>query len=148
MSAAMKTYTGSTEEFAAGRKWHVVDAGGRPLGRVASEVAKLLRGKHKPTFTPHLDCGDFVIVINAGQVALTGRKAEQKMYHRHSGYPGGLRSTSYGDLLQRKPEFVLRRTITGMLPRTTPGRAAARRLKVFAGPSHTHQAQQPRRHEF
>jgi large subunit ribosomal protein L13 len=110
---------------------------------VASEVASILRGKHKPTFTPHVDTGDHVIIINAGQVVLTGRKAEQKFYAHHSGYPGGLKRRSYGELLAVRPEFLLRRAVQGMLPRTVLGRMMLKKLRVYRGAEHPHQAQQP-----
>lgn len=143
----MKTYHMSHEEAVEQRGWYVIDAGNRPLGRVATEVAHLLRGKHKPTFSPHLDCGDHVIVINASRIALTGNKATDKMYYRHSGYPGGLRATPYGELRERKPDLMVRLAVKRMLPRTVLGREALRRLRVFAGPEHTHQAQKPKQHQ-
>ncbi len=130
------------------RTWHVIDATDVVLGRLASQAATLLRGKHKPTFAPHLDTGDFVIVVNAGKVALTGNKRQQAMYHRHSGYPGGLRSTAYGELLDSRPQLVVERAIRGMLPKTKLGRAQARKLKVYAGPTHPHQAQRPAQYEI
>ena len=125
------------------RDWHVVDADGKVLGRLASEVAKILRGKHKPTFAPYIDGGDHVVVVNADKVVLTGNKATQKLVHRHSGYPGGLHSEKYGDLLARRPADAVRRTIRGMLPHNRLGRAQLRKLKVYAGPDHPHAAQQP-----
>jgi large subunit ribosomal protein L13 len=125
------------------RKWYVVDAAGQPLGRLASKVAHVLRGKHRPEFTPHVDTGDFVIVINAAQVRLTGNKLANKQYQRHSGYPGGLTSESYGDLLQRKPAFVVERAVKGMLPKNSLGRQMFRKLKVHAEGTHPHVAQQP-----
>lgn len=125
------------------RKWYVVDAAGQPLGRLASKVAHVLRGKHRPQYTPHVDTGDFVIVINAAQVRLTGNKLANKQYHRHSGYPGGLTSESYGDLLQRKPSFVVERAVKGMLPKNSLGRQMFRKLKVHAEGTHPHVAQQP-----
>lgn len=140
----MKSYTAKAAEMAAGRKWYVVDAAGKPLGRLATEIASLLRGKDKPTFTPHVDCGDHVIVINCGQVALTGRKAEQKMYYRHSGYPGGIKGTNYATLLAQKPELVIEKAVKGMLPRTVLGREAYRRLHVYRGSDHPHGAQEPK----
>lgn len=144
----MKTHTPKPEDFAGHRKWHVIDAADRPLGRLASEVAQLLRGKHRPDFAPHLDCGDHVIIINASQVALTGRKAEQKMHYHHTGYPGGIRQESFGHLREHKPDQLIRNAVKGMLPRTVPGREALRRLKVYAGPEHPHEAQQPKRYQF
>ncbi len=144
----MNTVQAKPNEAAAARRWFLVDAAGRPLGRLASEIAQVLRGKGKVDFTPHVDGGDFVIVINAAEVALTGRKAEQKMYYRHSGYPGGLKQESYGRLLERKPEFVIKKAVKGMLPRTPLGREALRRLHVYAGAKHPHGAQQPERLEL
>lgn len=125
------------------RKWHVVDAAGQTLGRLATEVATVLRGKNKPTFTPHLDTGDFVIVINAEKIVLTGNKLTQKTYNRHSGYPGGFRQTRYDVLLKNKPEFVIEKAVKGMLPHNRLGRAQGKKLKVYRGPEHPHQAQQP-----
>jgi len=125
------------------RKWYVVDAAGQPLGRLASKVAHVLRGKHRPEYTPHVDTGDFVIVINAAQVRLTGNKLANKLYQRHSGYPGGLTSESYGDLLQRKPSFVVERAVKGMLPKNSLGRQMFRKLKVHAEGTHPHVAQRP-----
>lgn len=130
------------------RKWYVVDAANKPLGRVSTEVASILRGKHKPIFTPHVDTGDFVIVINASKVALTGNKLQQKQWRRHSGYPGGLKSTDYQTLLARRPEKVIELAVKGMLPKNSLGRAMYRKLKVYAGDSHPHQAQQPEQWEF
>lgn len=121
--------------------WHVVDAADRPLGRVATEVATLLRGKHKPTYEPHLDDGDFVIIVNAGQVRLSGRKAEQKVYYRHSGYPGNLRKRTFAEQMARAPERVLERAVWGMLPKGPLGKRMRRHLKVYAGADHPHQAQ-------
>jgi large subunit ribosomal protein L13 len=137
----MKTYvaTPATRE----RNWLVVDASGKTLGRLATQIADALRGKRKPEFTPHCDVGDFVIVVNAEKVGVTGKKREEKLYYRHSGYPGGLRSRSLGDMLQRRPEEVLRLAVKGMLPRTRLGRAQLRKLKVYAGPDHPHTAQKP-----
>ena len=122
------------------KDWRVVDAAGRPLGRVASEAAVLLRGKHKPTFEPHLDGGDFVIVVNASQVIVTGRKTEQMKYHRHSGYPGGLKTRSYAEQFARFPERVLEQAIWGMLPDGPLGKAMLRHLKVYRGSTHPHQS--------
>lgn len=137
----MRTYSPSATEIE--RAWYVVDAEGLTLGRMASEVARVLRGKHKPTFTPHLDTGDHVIVINADKVVLTSNKAETKRVYRHSGYPGGIRSASYAELLATKPEEAVRRTIRGMLPKNRLGRQMLRKLKVYAGPQHPHAAQRP-----
>jgi large subunit ribosomal protein L13 len=125
------------------RQWHVIDATDVVLGRLASQTAILLRGKHKPIFAPHVDTGDFVIIVNASKVALSGNKREAKMAYRHSGFPGGLTATPYKDLLERRPERAVEKAIKGMLPHTTLGRAMASKLKVYAGPDHPHQAQQP-----
>jgi large subunit ribosomal protein L13 len=123
--------------------WHVIDANDVVLGRLASQAAVLLRGKHKPTFAPHVDTGDFVIIVNAEKVALSGAKREQKMDYRHSGYPGGLRATSYADLLESNPRRAVEKAVKGMLPHNKLGRAQATKLKVYAGPEHPHSAQQP-----
>jgi large subunit ribosomal protein L13 len=125
------------------RQWHVIDATDVVLGRLASQTARLLRGKHKATFAPHVDTGDFVIVVNADKVALTGRKREQKIAYRHSGYPGGLRATSYAQLLESNPRRAVEKAVKGMLPHNTLGRKQLTKLKVYAGPDHPHQAQQP-----
>ena len=137
----MKTYvaTPSTRE----RNWLLVDAEGKTLGRMATQIADALRGKRKPEYTPHIDVGDFVIVVNAQKVAVTGNKREHKVYRRHSGYPGGLRSRNLGQMLERRPEEVIRLAVRGMLPRTRLGRAQLRKLKVYAGPEHPHEAQKP-----
>lgn len=124
-------------------KWYVVDAENQVLGRLASEVAKVLRGKHKPSYTPHVDTGDYVIVINADKVVLTGNKWEQKLYHWHTGYPGGLRETTAAKLRQRHPERLVEYAVRGMLPKTKLGRAMLRKLKVYAAATHPHTAQQP-----
>lgn len=137
----MKTLSAKKEEIA--RHWYIIDAEGKTLGRMASTIAHVLRGKHKPNFTPHVDCGDFVIVINAGKVHTTGNRVDQKFYHSHSGYPGGLRSTSMRDMLVRKPEFVTREAVRRMLPKGPLGRQMLRKLKIYAGPEHPHEAQQP-----
>ncbi len=123
------------------KDWHVIDAAGRPLGRVATEAASLLKGKHKPTYEPHLDDGDFVIIINAGQVRVTGNKAQQITYYRHSGYPGGLKSRSYVEQLEKFPERVLEQAVWGMLPKGPLGKKMFKHLKVYRGPSHPHQSQ-------
>jgi large subunit ribosomal protein L13 len=125
------------------RRWYVVDAAGQPLGRLASKVAHVLRGKHRPLYTPHVDTGDFVIVTNAAQVRLTGNKLENKQYYHHSGYPGGLKAESYGKLLERKPEFVIERAVKGMLPKNSLGRQMFRKLKVYSEGTHPHVAQKP-----
>jgi large subunit ribosomal protein L13 len=125
------------------RNWYVVDAEGLTLGRMATEVARVLRGKHKPTFTPHIDTGDFVIIVNADKVVLSSGKAEKKMVYRHSGYPGGIRSRTYQQLLETRPEEAVRRTVRGMIPKTRLGRAQVGKLKVYGGPTHPHAAQKP-----
>jgi large subunit ribosomal protein L13 len=125
------------------RAWHVVDADGLVLGRVSTEVARILRGKHKPIFAPNLDTGDHVIVVNAAKVVLTSDKADKKLSYRHSGYPGGLKHTNYTDLMANKPEEAVRKAIKGMLPKGPLGRQMIRKLKVYAGPTHPHGAQQP-----
>jgi large subunit ribosomal protein L13 len=125
------------------RQWHVVDASDVVLGRLASHVASLLRGKHKPIYAPHVDTGDFVIVVNAKNVAISGNKREQKRAYRHSGYPGGLRSVTYRDLLERHPERVVEKAVRGMLPKNALGRKMFGKLKVYPGPDHPHQAQRP-----
>ena len=125
------------------RKWYVVDAQGQTLGRLASEVAAILRGKTKPQYTPHIDVGDNVIIVNAEKIHLTGKKLSQKYYHRHSGYPGGLRSTRADDMRREKPEKMLEIAIKGMLPKNTLGREQGKKLFVYEGPEHNHQAQQP-----
>ncbi|MDD3959517.1 MAG: 50S ribosomal protein L13 [Clostridiaceae bacterium] len=137
----MKTYVAKADQIE--RKWFVVDAQGLKLGRLATEVARILRGKHKPTFTPFLDCGDFVIVINAAKVELTGHKLDQKMYRYHTGYPGGLKETTYRKLMSSKPERAVESAIKGMLPKNALGRQMYRKLKVYAGPAHEHAAQKP-----
>ena len=126
------------------REWHVVDAGDKVLGRIASEIATRLRGKHKPEYTPHVDTGDHVVVINAARVKVTGRKTSDKIYHRHSGYPGGLRSLSFERLQERAPGRVIELAVKGMLPRGPLGRAMFRKLHVYSGSSHPHAAQQPK----
>ena len=137
----MRTYSPKASEIT--RKWHVVDADGLVLGRLATEVARVLRGKHKPVFAPHIDTGDHVIVINADKVVLTANKAEQKIVYRHSGYPGGLKSQSFADAQAAKPEEAVRRAVRGMLPKNRLGRQMLTKLKVYAGPNHPHAAQQP-----
>lgn len=136
-----RTYSPKRDEIV--RDWYIVDAEGKTLGRLCSEVAKVLRGKHKPTYTPHLDTGDFVIVVNAEKVVMTGRKLGQKTYYRHSGRPGSLRSESAGELLDRRPTRVVENAVKGMLPKNSLGRRQLRKLKVYAGTDHPHQAQQP-----
>lgn len=138
----MKTFVLRKEDIQ--REWFVIDAKGQTLGRLASKIAHLLRGKHKPTYTPHLDMGDFVIVVNADKIHVTGRKLDQKMYYRHSGYMGGLKETSLRDQLIRHPEDVIKLAVRGMLPHNRLGRKIIKKLKVYAGPDHPHQAQQPK----
>jgi large subunit ribosomal protein L13 len=137
----VRTYTPKPADVE--RQWHVIDATDVVLGRLASQVATLLRGKHKPIYAPHLDTGDFVIIVNADKVALSGNKLEQKRAYRHSGYPGGLRSIGYGDLLAKHPERAVEKAIKGMLPKNTLGRKMFSKVKVYRGPEHPHQAQQP-----
>jgi len=141
----MKTFSARPEDLVGRRKWYVIDAAGKPLGRVASEVASILRGKHKPIFTPHVDTGDHVIVVNASQVVLTGRKADQKMYYRHTGRPGSLKATSYRELREKRPEILMRRAVKGMLPHNPLGRKILKKLHVYGGSEHRHEAQQPER---
>ena len=130
------------------REWHVIDATDVVLGRLATHAATLLRGKHKPTFAPHMDTGDFVIIVNAGKVALTGNKREQKIAYRHSGYPGGLKKTKYSELLDKKPERAVMLAIKGMLPHNKLGAAQLTKLKVYAGAEHPHDAQKPQPFEI
>lgn len=137
----MRTFTPKAGEIT--RAWHVIDASDVVLGRLASQTAILLRGKHKPIFAPHVDTGDFVIIINADKVVLTGAKASQKKAYRHSGFPGGLKEQTYADLLGKKPAEAVRGTIRGMMPHTRLGAAQLKKLKVYAGPNHPHAAQQP-----
>lgn len=138
----MRTFT--TKQAEIERGWYVVDAQGQTLGRLASKIAPILKGKHKPIYTPHMDCGDFVVVVNADKVRVTGRKLDQKFYHRHSGYPGGLTSISLRDQLAKNPERVLQAAVRGMLPKNRLGRRMMKKLKVYAGGDHPHQAQQPK----
>ncbi len=137
----MRTFSPTASDIT--RAWHIIDADGMVLGRLATEVARVLRGKHKPTFAPHLDSGDHVIVINAAKVVLTSDKAEKKTVYRHSGYPGGLKATRYSDFLATKPEEAVRRAVRGMLPKNRLGRAMLRKLKIYAGSVHPHAAQMP-----
>jgi len=138
-----RTYSAKPAEALATRAWWVVDADGKPLGRLASEIAKVLRGKHKPTFTPHVDTGDFVIVVNAAKVQLTGNKLDNKFYYRHSGAPGGFREEAYRHLMVRKPEFPIEKAVKGMLPKNVLGREMLTKLKVYATADHPHAAQKP-----
>jgi len=124
-----------------------VDAEGQTLGRLATEIARLLRGKNKPQYTPHVDTGDFVVVVNAEKVVVTGKKAEQKVYRRHSGYPGGLKETSYEQMMERRPTEILRRAVKGMMPKNRLARQQLRKLKIYAGPEHPHAAQNPQQYE-
>lgn len=126
------------------RDWYIIDAEGKTLGRMASEIARRLKGKHKPIYTPHVDTGDYIVVINAEKLRVTGNKLQDKMYHHHTGYVGNLKSISLGKLLEKAPERVLQNAVKGMLPRNPLGRAMFRKLKVYAGPEHPHQAQQPK----
>jgi large subunit ribosomal protein L13 len=137
----MKSYMARPLEVE--RKWYVVDAEGKHLGRLATEIVRVLRGKNKPQYTPHVDVGDFVVVVNADRVAVTGRKAEQRVYRRHSGYPGGMKETSYEQMLARKPTEILRKAVYGMMPKTRLARKQFKKLKIYAGPGHPHAAQDP-----
>ena len=142
----MKTYTPKVSEIQ--RDWHVVDAEGVILGRLATEVARLLRGKHKPTFAPHIDTGDHVIIVNADKIVLSSNKAESKRIYRHSGYPGGIKSESFAEMLGRKPADAVRRSVRGMVPKGPLGRQQMTKLKVYAGPDHPHAAQSPKPFEI
>jgi large subunit ribosomal protein L13 len=137
----MKTYQAKKEE--AEHLWYLVNAEGKVLGRLATELAKILRGKNKPTFTPHVDTGDFVVVVNAGKVVLTGKKMKDKIYYHHTGYPGGIKEIRAEKLLAKKPTEVLRIAVKGMLPKNSLGRQVLRKLKIYAGPNHPHEAQRP-----
>ncbi|NMP21982.1 50S ribosomal protein L13 [Sulfobacillus harzensis] len=137
----MSTYMARPAEVT--RKWYVIDAAGLPLGRVATAAAMLLRGKHKPIYTPHIDTGDYVVIVNADKAVLTGRKLDQKIYFRHSGYEGGLKRTVYRQLMAKKPEFAVEKAVRGMLPHNRLGRAMFKKLKVYRGSEHPHSAQQP-----
>lgn len=138
----MKSYMQKTADVQ--RDWYVVDATDQVLGRLSTQIATLLRGKHKPTFTPHIDGGDFVVVVNADKVRVTGRKADQKMYYRHSGYPGGFKQVPYRRMLASHPDRIIRFAVKGMIPKTRLGRQIMSKLKVYAGPAHPHVAQQPK----
>ena len=144
-SVANKTYVANAADRK--RDWYVVDAEGKTLGRLATQIADALRGKRKPEYTPHVDTGDFVIVINAERIHVTGDKLTKKIYYRHSGYPGGIKSRTLGEMLDRRPEEVIRKAVKGMLPRNRLARAQLRKLKVYAGPDHPHEAQQPKEME-
>jgi large subunit ribosomal protein L13 len=139
----MRTYVAKPAEAQATRKWYVVDAKDQPLGRLASKIATVLRGKHKPTYTPHVDTGDFVVVVNAAQVKLTGNKATDKMYYRHSGYPGAIRGESFRHLVEKHPDAPLTLAVKGMLPKNVLGRQMLEKLKVYGDSAHPHQAQKP-----
>lgn len=141
----MKSYMARPQEVE--RKWYVIDAEGQTLGRLASQIARLLRGKTKPQYTPHVDTGDFVIVVNADRVGVTGRKAEQKVYRRHTGYPGGLKEVTYEQMMERKPAEILRKAVYGMMPKTRLARQQFRKLKIYAGSEHPHEAQSPEPYE-
>ena len=142
----MSTYMAKVETLE--RKWYVIDAAGKPMGKTAVAAANILRGKHRPEFTPHVDCGEFVIIINAEKAVLTGKKLEQKYYRRHSGYIGGLKEVQYKTLMATKPELAMELAVKGMLPHNSIGAKSATRLKVFAGAEHTHAAQKPEAIEF
>ena len=138
---ANKTYSPKASDIE--RSWFIVDAADLPLGRLASEIAQMLRGKHKPTYAPHMDTGDFIVVINAEKVAVTRDKSQSKIYYRHSGYPGGIKAESFESLIERRPEVVIERAVRGMLPKNKLGRKMLKKLKVHAGPDHPHEAQKP-----
>ncbi len=142
----MKSFVAKPAEIE--RKWYVIDADGQTLGRLATQVAMILRGKHKPIYTPHVDCGDNVIVINAGKVVLTGKKLEQKKYYRYSGYIGGLKETSAKDMLEKKPEMVVFEAVKGMMPKNSLGREMLTKLRVYKGAEHAHAAQKPENYEI
>ena len=142
----MSTYMAKVETVE--RKWYVIDAAGKSLGRVAAAAATILRGKHRPEFTPNVDCGEYVIIINAEKAVLTGNKLTQKYYRRHSGYIGGLKEVQYKTLMATRPELAMEKAVKGMLPHNTLGRKSATRLKVYAGATHCHEAQQPQAYEF
>ena len=137
----MKTYSANMNDR--DRRWYVVDAEGKTLGRLSTQIADVLRGKRKPTYTPHVDTGDFVVVINAEKVSVTGKKRSEKLYHRHSGYPGGLTTRTFEEMIERKPEEVIRLAVKGMLPRNRLSRRQITKLKIYAGPEHPHAAQSP-----
>jgi large subunit ribosomal protein L13 len=137
----MKSYQAKNREL--DRQWYLVNAEGKVLGRLSTELAKILRGKNKPTYTPHLDTGDFVIVVNAGKVSLTGKKMKDKIYYHHTGYPGGIKEMNAEKLLARKPTEMIRMAVKGMLPKTSLGRQMLRKLKIYSGPNHPHEAQKP-----
>ncbi len=142
----MKTFVATPSNIE--RKWLVIDASGKTLGRLATEVARLLRGKHKPTYSPFIDTGDYVIVLNASKMVLTGKKLDQKLYRHHSGFPGGMRETDYKTMMEKKPEMVLELAVKGMLPKNSLGRQMFRKLHVYAGAEHEHAAQKPEEYTF
>lgn len=142
----MKTFSAREQDVV--RAWHVIDLEGKTVGRAATEIARLLRGKHKPTFTPHVDCGDYVVCINAEKVEFTGNKLSDKYYRRHSQYPGGLKEITAGDLLEKAPEQVIQFAVQGMLPKNSLGRKILKKLKVYAGPQHPHEAQLPQTYKI
>jgi large subunit ribosomal protein L13 len=144
----VRTWSPKADEALAGKKWVLVDAEGQTLGRLAGEIAKILRGKHKPTFAPHMDMGDNVIVINAAKIQVTGKRETQKFYYRHSGYPGGFKKVMYRDLMQKHPTRALERAVRGMLPKQALGAELFRNLRVYPGPEHPHAAQQPEKLEI
>ncbi len=139
----IRTYSATPEEAMQSRKWYVVDAQGKTLGRLASQIARVIMGKHKPIYTPHVDCGDYVIVVNAQKIRVTGDKMTEKLYQRHSMYPGGFKAINLRDLLQRNPERVIRQAVWGMIPHGRLGRKMIKKLKVYGGPAHEHAAQKP-----
>jgi large subunit ribosomal protein L13 len=138
----MKTFSAKEEDIE--KDWYLIDAEGKVLGRLASEIARRLRGKHKPVYTPHVDTGDFIVVVNAGKISLTGKKLTDKVYYHHTGYPGGIKSITAGELLKKKPERVLRMAVKGMLPKNSLGRRMLKKLKIYSGSEHPHEAQTPR----
>jgi len=140
----MKTFSAKEKDVV--RQWHVIDLEGKTVGRAATEIANLLRGKNKPIYTPHVDCGDFVVCINAEKINFTGNKLDDKMYRRHSNYPGGLKEITAGSLLEKAPEQIIRFAVQGMIPKNSLGRKILKKLKVYAGPNHPHEAQQPQNH--
>ena len=142
----MKTFSAKAQEVE--RQWFIIDLEGQTVGRAATQIANLLRGKHKPTFTPHVDTGDFVICINADKVVFTGNKLKQKMYHHHTGYPGGLKSINAEKLLEKRPEDIINAAVKGMVPKTKLGRVILKKLKVYSGTEHPHEAQQPKPYEL
>jgi large subunit ribosomal protein L13 len=144
----LNTYIATAQDIKAERKWYVIDADGVVLGRLASQVANILRGKNKPIYTPNMDTGDYVIIVNSDKVRMTGKKLDQKIYYHHSGYAGGMKETTYRKLMAEKPEFAVRHAVIGMLPKGPLGRQMAKKLKVYAGPDHEHAAQKPEKFEL